>query len=513
MSLASTQELKAAINAYVSDTLSRSKYTPKAVQDKVIRCSVFGFNVFRDYEISLIDSPFLQRLRGIYQTALALYTYPGATHTRFEHSLGCATNAEKMLRALREKNRSIDDTHWAEVRLAALLHDVGHGPFSHASEKVYNHFDDFEALFKKIEKEEQETFVGCSRHEILSYLIITSEEFKKFFQKIAAISPNDVCSKIDLDRVGRMVVGRLPEKNHPELKYLSQIINGPFDVDKIDYIHRDGHHTGLKTDVDVERLFLTLDLVLNKDGERVLSVDLSGGTVLEQMFFNKSILFSSVYHHHKIRSSLCAIIALFEYIRQKNLTIRGLDFSSPVHFLQVDEYDILNECHSDSVLNEIIGQIKQGRFLKRALVITQVTLENDSMGPVMFDIESDPVRLKEIEAEISTNVFGDDPPVKSIFVDFPDRPRFDKAAKECLVRLSKSRTEPLSEVYPVRGLVTGYSQYRFKAFVFCPEGYEQKVGLSAYELFKSQGLILKNTAFELAKQDMSYIQGALDHLQ
>ena len=415
---------------------------------------------------------------------MALYTYPGATHSRFEHSLGCATNAEKIVRALNEKNHhTINPTYWAEVRLAALLHDVGHGPFSHASEKVYHHFDDFAALFAKLEEEEPETFAGCNPHEILSYLIITSDEFKKFFAEIAHCSPSNVCKlhEIVLDRVGRMVIGRLPEPNHPELKYLTQIINGPFDVDKIDYIHRDGHHTGLKTDIDVERLFLTLDLVPNVEtGETVLSVDLSGGTVLEQLFFNKSILFSSVYYHHKIRSSLCAIIALFKYIRQRKLMICGLDFSSPVHFLEIDEYDILNQCHTDAALNGIVGQIKQRRFLKRALVITPVTLADDDMGPIMVNLENDPEELKKIEAEITSGAFGSEPEVKNIFVDFPDRHGFDRAAKESLVRLTKTRTVPLSEVYPVRGLVTGYAQYRFKAYVFCPPGSELGVGLSAY---------------------------------
>lgn len=501
------------IDEYVKKTIQTHKYTPYRVRDdKVIRCSVFGFNVFFRHEINLIDSPFLQRLRGIYQTSLALFTYPGATHSRFEHSLGCATNAERMLKSLRERGQDINKNHSAEVRLAALLHDVGHGPFSHGSEKIYGHFDELSSFFTALVGEKPELFEGCQAHEMLSYFIIVSPSFKKMFQDITALynSNETFCDlgTINLDRVGLMILGKIPDGNKA-LKFLTQIINGPFDVDKIDYLHRDGHHTGLNTGIDVERLFLTLETVTNDQGEHVLSVDLSGATVLEQLLFNKSILFASVYHHHKVRSALYSLVKLFHYIQKHGWTLGNYNLSTPVGFLCIDECDILNSIHIDINMVNIISNIRNRKFLKRALVIAPISLADEKSGATIAEYENNLEGIKELELEIIDGLTNSAMMKGNVFFDFPERPRFRGTARESLVRISKNHCVPLEDVHPVRGWVTGYSQYRFKAYIFCPAGTEEEVGVVAYRVLESKGVSLKPTAFELAKHDMSYIRGIL----
>jgi uncharacterized protein len=419
-----------------------------------------------------------------------------------------------MLKAFSERGAQVEKHHWAEVRLAALLHDVGHGPFSHGSERVYESFPEYASFFDRIQSERPDLFEGCAPHEILGYLIITSDQFRDLFRQICMLydSQTSFCDlhSINLDRIGAMILGKLPE-GKPSDKYLTQIINGPFDVDKIDYLHRDGYHTGLKTGIDIERLFLTLEVIW-WNNERVLSVDLSGATVLEQLLFNKSVLFSSVYHHHKIRSSLCAVISLFKLVRDNSWNIAGHDFSSPLDFLRIDEADILNTNHLDisrtaqnGALNDYVLRIKNRRFLKRALVLAPISVEGDSSFGEIAKFENNLERIGEVENEIAKGLpeIGSSP--KCIYVDFPERPRFRKTARESMVRISAKDRVPLEDVYPTRGWVVGYAQFRFRAYVFCPPGHEGKVGKIAYEVLAQKGIRVSEKAFELAKQSDSMI--------
>jgi len=240
---------ESSINKFVATILDG--YKPRKVfDDKIIRDAIFGFNIFYKHEINVIDSPVMQRLRRIRQTSLAFHTYPSATHSRFEHSLNCVGLAEKVLESVARKKPEFarkGTPTWAEVRLAALLHDCGHGPFSHASEEFLEEFDEFERL----KDENPSLFKRAQPHEILSYFIVKSKPFKELLWRpiIRLYTSKDgrFCdlSAVKFDRVALMIIGKEhPDK--PEHKYLTQIVNGPFDIDKLDYLLRDGYFTGLQ---------------------------------------------------------------------------------------------------------------------------------------------------------------------------------------------------------------------------------------------------------------------------
>jgi len=112
------------------------------LDDKLIRDPIFGFQRLRCYECLIIDSPLFQRLRGIFQTSVSYLTYPSSIHTRFEHSLNCMNLAGRVVASLREDFVSITAAVEAEIRLAALLHDIGHSVFSHGSEFFYRQFQE-----------------------------------------------------------------------------------------------------------------------------------------------------------------------------------------------------------------------------------------------------------------------------------------------------------------------------------------------------------------------------------
>ena len=254
---------------------------------KIIRDTVWGFHDLNPCFLVLLDSPYLQRLRHIHQTALTFHTYPSAMHSRFEHSVGAWHISGLMLEAIeRRQKEKVSKGIRFEVRAAALLHDTGHGPFSHASEDIYGQ----NLIFDDIQKEDKETFLNASPSEILTWCLLHSPSFAKIW-KCAVDSARedgiiDSGDNPSIDSVGRMILGTSHDLPH-DLKPFKDIVNGPFDADKLDYLTRDGHFTGLQVPVDSDRLLWGIRLA-ESGGELVLAVDASSISALEQIIFSKA---------------------------------------------------------------------------------------------------------------------------------------------------------------------------------------------------------------------------------
>ena len=253
--------LSESVDRYVKHMLQDYKPVrvrgPKAFQDPL-----YGTNLFYPHEVALIDTPLLQRLRQIFQTGLAYYTYPSAVHNRFVHTLGVVVLATRYLQKLYE-NLQFETSAGTKVsrgsppsmdplkgdlglvRMSALLHDVGHCFFSHTSEDIYKWDPELIKLVR-----EDGPFAGCKAHEILSYFIVTSESFREFFENY--VSREYKC-EFNIKDVANLIIGSPPED--PDKAYLSEIINGYFDSDKLEYILRDGRTSGLSLTIDLDRLF------------------------------------------------------------------------------------------------------------------------------------------------------------------------------------------------------------------------------------------------------------------
>ena len=123
---------------------------PPIASEKVVHDSLWGTSKLSSAEVSFLDTPLLQRLRQIRQTGFAYMTYPSTTHSRFEHTLGVVLNIKRLGEALinDKGDKRLTETDLQQLRIAGLLHDIGHGPFSHTSEEVYGTLPQFE-LFKK----------------------------------------------------------------------------------------------------------------------------------------------------------------------------------------------------------------------------------------------------------------------------------------------------------------------------------------------------------------------------
>jgi HD superfamily phosphohydrolase len=231
-----------------------------------IRDPVHGF-IYRDsHERDLIDTKVFQRLRSLHQLALAHLVYPGATHTRFDHSLGAFHIAGGLAKALVQS-----DSDKRLVRLAALLHDIGHGPFSHVAEPILKRNSSAAILSGNEESK---------IHEMISAKIILEDEELKHH-----------LSDKEREKIVGLLAGTFGDT------YLHEMVSGPIDADKQDYLLRDSHFTGVKYGIyDQERLRNTLRVHEDND-ERVLAISIDGLHTLEQFVLAKYYMTTQVYRH------------------------------------------------------------------------------------------------------------------------------------------------------------------------------------------------------------------------
>ncbi|MCH7968238.1 MAG: HD domain-containing protein [Thaumarchaeota archaeon] len=271
-----------------------------------------------DPELKIIDSPVFQRLRGIRQLSGAHLTYPGAQHTRFEHSLGVMHIASQAGQALKEKEiLKTDDIE--NLRVAALLHDIGHGPFSHLFEEILQQR-------KKIS------------HEEMGRRIILKTEL------------GDILSKSGYDKkfITKLAFG------NSKPQFMNEIISGTLSADIMDYLLRDGYFTGVEhAKIDHKRITQSLEVHQKK-----LALESSALYSFESMMHSRYQMFKAVYFHKTVRS---AEVMLLESIR---LADKELGLTS----LNLDDYVKLTD---ESLLFKLLYLSGDSDELKRAKEFAQ----------------------------------------------------------------------------------------------------------------------------------------------
>jgi HD superfamily phosphohydrolase len=264
-----------------------------------IKDPVHGYVYITQAEKDVIDSYPMQRLRRLRQLAGSEYVYPGANHTRFEHSLGVMYLAGKVLENP-HISQLISEEEEDVCRIAALLHDVGHGPFSHVFEGL---------LIKNLDK----------THEDITSWIVKKSEVADKLEKMG----------YDPEEVGELAVGKLRKKGRA---FLDQVISSAVDVDKQDFIVRDTYHTGAEYGfIDVFRLIHALDVL----GEN-LAVELGALSALEAIIIARIESFKSIYFH---RVGRAAQIMLATAMEKANPELGLTGFKTPEEFIP-DDYTV-----------------------------------------------------------------------------------------------------------------------------------------------------------------------------
>ncbi len=257
----------------------------------VIHDTVHGSITLDACASRLLGTPEVRRLAGIKQLGLTYLVFPGANHTRLEHSIGTYHIAKNVAASL-----DLDKKEGELVSYAALLHDLGHGPFSHTLEGVLH-----ESLGIDHMKLTKDIIVGDKRT-VSDDIIKTLKESENISDILNefSVSPeavgNLVCGNINPAK-GNGLFSRNGQQFFNEKTYLTHIVHGPIDCDQIDYLLRDAHYTGVAHGtIDLARLLQTLtihnnDLVINEKGL----------SAVEGMLVARSLMYSSVYFHKTVR--------------------------------------------------------------------------------------------------------------------------------------------------------------------------------------------------------------------
>ncbi|MEY4462573.1 MAG: hypothetical protein RLY98_1113 [Bacteroidota bacterium] len=324
---------------------------------KIFNDPIYGFITIPNALIyDLIQHPYFQRLRRISQMGLSYLVYPGANHTRFHHALGCMHLMQKAVDVLRFKGIAISDEEENALYIAILLHDIGHGPFSHAMEK---------------------SIVEEVHHEAISLVFMSqlNDEFK-----------------------GQLSLAIQIFKGEYHRKFMLQLISSQLDMDRMDYLKRDSFYSGVaEGNVNSERLIQMMNVV-----EDVLVIEEKGIYSVEKFLMSRRLMYWQAYLH---KTSLVAELILTKVLkRAKELTLKGITLpcSEPLLFFmqnrialdnfnaqtldlfsQLDDFDIISALKSwqgqDDFILSSLSKMIINRDLPKIKVVTDKILLEDML--------------------------------------------------------------------------------------------------------------------------------------
>ncbi|MEM4633670.1 MAG: HD domain-containing protein [Candidatus Anstonellaceae archaeon] len=361
-----------------------------------VRDAIHGTIQFSDMEEKVLDSLPMQRLRGIRQLAMAYLVYPGANHTRFEHSIGTMHLAGKICKEI-----GLDEDRTSKVRIAALLHDVGHVAFSHESEEVLS--------------------AKLGSHEEIGKRIITKGELSDILSQ--NFSPAEIACLAE--------------------KPLGQIISSDIGADRMDYLLRDSHYTGVAYGViDSDRVCSSLEL-----SRKGILLTERGLAAAESLLVARFTMFSAVYLHKTVR---IASRMLQESIR---LAIED-ETLEPCHAIGMSDAKMLETLCQSEKGREYAERLKKRRLYKKAFAIPLSKMKCSA---------------KEAEEEISS---------KCGCNALIDLPRLSAETKIMLAR-EDGKIVPLYDQSELVSSLQRMQKSRLEAIVMCEEKYAEKVAAAS----------------------------------
>ncbi len=344
---------------------------------KIVRDPIHGNIKIDDIFIELLETRELQRLYNIKQLGFAHLVFPGAHHTRLEHSLGTYKIAAQIVHIL-----NLPDPEKELVMCAALLHDIGHGPFSHTLESI---------LIERFNVD----------HVDLTLKLITGEydifeENEKNYIQSTCVHQILTKKNIDLKHLCKIILGENEKK-----PYLSQILNSTIDVDQLDYLMRDAYYTGVAYGmIDIDRLLQTLT-IYNEN----LTVKRKGVSAVENILMARGLMYSSVYFHKTVR--------IAEIMLSKAIEL--LPHVEPFEFFRMTDAEIIEWLKQQGAYqHEMATRLKYRHLFKQVFTISHADHNVHSIE-IAKDLENAAKRHeKEREFEEKLNI-----PKGHVIIDVP----------------------------------------------------------------------------------------------
>lgn len=373
--------------------------------------------------LNLIEHPYFQRLRRISQLGLTSLVYPGALHTRFHHAIGAMHLIQKAINVLRSKGHEISNEEAEGAKIAILLHDIGHGPYSHSLE-----------------------------HSIVDN--ISHEELSLFYMH-----------KLNNEFNGKLDLAIQIFKDEYSKSYLHQLVSSQLDMDRMDYLNRDSFYSGVQEGVvGAERIINMLDVVNDK-----LVVESKGIYSVEKFLIARRLMYWQVYFHKTVVSAeqmLIKVLQRAKELSQNNIDLFGTsslqlflknnftikDFKSNPKvfesFTELDDYDIMASIkewqnHSDNILASLSNKIVKRELFK-------VTLLDEPMDDLnisrikknimnAYNLDATNVNYFFLEGEITNNAYKlNDSDINILFKDNLIKDLMGAADKSTISALCKT---------------------------------------------------------------------------
>ena len=377
------------LRAYIKSLATAKKvHTPKIFNDPI-----WHSVLLHPVEIIVLDSPLLQRLRRIRQLGVAHWVYPGAQHTRFEHSIGVVHQIAQLVASINASSLSYTGISNGEcikrplakvLRMAALCHDVGQGVMSHVSENALENEDEIEsfrlAFADKFELERPKL------SEIAAYYIVDSPALRELFDVARKLSGESDFPEDAADSIRDIIIGL---RFRDDIPLLHELVTGPFDADKLDYMTRDAFMAGVPVVVDIPRIVqkiraveipqkeLPLRVAAKVKGNlskyTFIGIDLSGGRTLDELMLGRTLLFDKIYRHQKVRAAEAMVSSLLLYLKKllvKNPVMIPYEFTDE-ELINLDKatvsYKLGRELNDEDKTNVLIACDMAARLRDRRI--------------------------------------------------------------------------------------------------------------------------------------------------
>lgn len=381
---------------------------------KIINDPVYGFiTIPFDLVFDLIEHPIFQRLRRIKQLGLTHYVYPGALHTRFHHALGAMHLMQQAIKVLRQKEVEITETEEQAAIIAILLHDIGHGPFSHTLEH---------------------TIINIHHEDLSVFLMeVLNEEFD---------------GQLDL-------AIKIFKKEYPK-KFLYQLVSSQLDMDRMDYLNRDSFFTGVAEGViGYDRIIKMLSVVNNE-----LVIEEKGIYSIEKFLIARRIMYWQVYLHRTVLSAEQMLIRaltrakflaqhgqkvfaseslshfLHQSIQPKDLIIQKNEILK--HYIQLDDVDITSSLkkwctHDDKVLSFISNGLVNRKLFQ--IEVQDKPFECDKINQIR----------QRVRQKVDENISDEDLDYL-VFTGSESNRTYSKGKQEIFVKFKNNKIAPISNV-------------------------------------------------------------------